>query len=85
MSIVSAALRSDWKKIYALTVVYGFIYNIVAWPVVFWITTIITLRTDVQWPAPPLVPWEHLAVAVSNLAVIGTVQLMRDKTQKDDA
>jgi hypothetical protein len=69
----------DWKRTYALTVVYGYMYDILFWPFAFWASTIITLRTGVQFPAPPLVPWEQLAVATANLAVIGTVQFLQDK------
>lgn len=71
----------DWKRTYAITVVYGYMYDILFWPMAFWATTIGTQVTGFQWPAPPLVPWEQLAVATANLAVIGTVQLMRDKAQ----
>ena len=69
----------DWKRAYALTVVYGYMYDILFWPFAFWATTIGTQVTGVQWPAPPLVPWEQLAVATANLAVIGTIQFVRDR------
>lgn len=72
-------MASDWKKIYALTVVYGYMYNIIFWPFAFWTTTILTMRTDVQWPAPPIMPWEHLVAATANLAVIGGIQFFRDR------
>ena len=73
------ALRNDWKRLYAWIVVYGYGYDVIFWPFAFWATTFLTLRTGVQWPAPPLVPWEQLAVATANLAVIGTVQFLQDK------
>ena len=69
----------DWKQTYALTVVYGYMYDIIFWPFAFWITTMLTLWTDKQWPAPPLVPWEMLLAATANLAVVGGVQLLRDR------
>jgi hypothetical protein len=69
----------DWKRLYALTVVYGYMYNIIFWPFAFWATTFLTLLTPMQWPAPPLVPWEHLAAATANLGVIGMVQFARDR------
>ena len=74
----------DWKRTYALTVVYGYMYDILFWPMAFWMTTFLTVRTGIQWPAPPLVPWEQLAVATANLAVIGSIQFLtdRNKTQK---
>jgi hypothetical protein len=68
----------DWKRVFAWIVVYGYWYNIV-WPWIFWGTTVGTLATGVQWPAPPLVPWEQLVAMTANLAVIGTVQLFKDK------
>lgn len=71
----------DWKRAYAVTVVYGYFYDIVAWPLVFWSTTLLTEVTGRQWPAPPLVPWEQLAVATANLAVIGGVQMLREKNR----
>lgn len=79
LSLVKAMMASDWKRIYALTVVYGYMYQIIFWPMAFWLTTILTLRTDLQWPAPPLLPWEYLLAATANLAVIGSVQMLRDR------
>ena len=79
MNIFKVMMASDWKRIYALTVVYGYMYQIIFWPPVFWLTTILTLRTDLQWPAPPILPWEHLLAATANLAVIGGVQMLRDR------
>ena len=70
---------NDWKKAYAVIVVYGYGYDIVLWPVLFWGTTIGTAVTGNQWPGPPLVPWEQLAVATANLAVIGGIQFFRDQ------
>lgn len=74
----------DWKRTYALTVVYGYMYQIIFWPFAFWGSTILSLRTQVQWPAPPIIPWEQLGVATANLAVIGSIQFLRDR-KKDDA
>jgi hypothetical protein len=62
-------------------VVYGYAYDVVLWPLVFWASTLLTAFTGMQWPAPPLVPWEQLAVMTANLAVIGIVQVQRDKVQ----
>lgn len=74
----------DWKRTYALILVYGYGYDILFWPFAFWATTIATVLTGVQWPAPPLVPWEQLAVATANLAVIGAIQLRRDKQDAEN-
>jgi len=74
----------DWKRTYALTVVYGYMYDILFWPMAFWATTFLTLRTGVQFPAPPLVPWEQLAVATANLAVIGSIQFLTDRNKSQN-
>lgn len=79
MSALARIVGVDWKRTYALTVVYGYMYQIIFWPCLYWISTILTLRTDTQWPAPPILPWEHLLAATANLAVIGGVQFMRDR------
>jgi hypothetical protein len=76
-------VKEDWKRNFAVVVLYGYAYDICVWPLLFWTTTLLTVRTGIQWPAPPLVPWEQLAVATANLAVIGTVQFLRDR--KDDS
>lgn len=73
----------DWKKAYAIIVVYGYAYDILFWPFAFWGSTLATVLSGTQWPAPPLVPWEQLAVATANLAVIGAIQLRRDKVAAD--
>lgn len=77
--------RDNWKQNYAAIVVYGYAYDIIIWPVLFWATTIGTSVTGRQWPGPPLVPWEQLAVATANLAVIGAVQIFKDKKAAPDA
>jgi len=71
--------RDNWKENYAVTVVYGYMYDIIVWPLLFWGTTLLTEFTGRQWPGPPLVPWEQLAVASANLAVIGGVQLLKTR------
>jgi hypothetical protein len=79
--IVSLFKGDDWKRVFAWIVVYGYAYDVVLWPLVFWASTLLTAFTGMQWPAPPLVPWEQLAVMTANLAVIGIVQVQRDKVQ----
>ena len=80
-----AGLQKDWKRTYAFTVVYGYMYDIIFWPLAFWGTTIFTALTGVQFPAPPLVPWEQLAVAAGLLIGIGTVQFKRDQIEAEIA
>lgn len=69
----------DWKRVFAWIVVYGYAYDVIIWPFTFWMTTLATAFFDHQIPAPPLVPWEQLAVMTANLAVIGTVELFKAK------
>lgn len=76
--------RDNWKQNYAAIVVYGYFYNILFWPMIMWITTIGTLVTDRQWPAPPLVPVEFLMAATANLLVVGGVQIFKDKNRKKE-
>lgn len=72
-------LSDDWKRVFAWVVVWGYAYDVIIWPFVFFVTTLLTTFTGVQWPGPPLVPWEQLAVMTANLAVIGGVQLLKDR------
>jgi hypothetical protein len=72
-------LSENWKRVFAWVCVWGYAYDVIIWPLVFWITTLLTEFTSRQWPAPPLVPWEQLAVMTANLAVIGSVQLFRER------
>jgi hypothetical protein len=74
-------VSDEWKRVFAWVVVYGYAYDVIGWPLIFWGTTLLTEFTGRQWPGPPLVPWEQLAVATANLAVIGGVQLMRDNAR----
>jgi hypothetical protein len=69
----------DWKRVFAWIVVWGYAYDVIIWPFVFFATTLLTTFTKIQWPGPPLVPWEQLAVMTANLAVIGGVQLLKDR------
>lgn len=74
----------DWKRVFAWTCVYGFAYNVIFWPLAFWGTTWGTLVTGFQWPGPPLVPWEQLAAMTGMLAVVGGVQIARDKIRGEE-
>jgi len=72
---MSFLAKVNWKRTYALTVVYGYMYQIIFWPFAFWAMTLLAMEV------PPIIPWEQLAVATANLAVVGGVQFMRDKTR----
>jgi hypothetical protein len=74
-----------WKRLYAWLVVYGYFWQIVVWGPLFWLTTLLTAFTGQPWPAPPVLPWEHLLAATANLAVIGTVELFKDRAERGDS
>lgn len=83
-SQVSAGILSwftvaDWKKGLAFTVLWAYVYQLTAWPLLFWGTTLITAFTGFQIPAPPIVPWEQLIAGTTTLATVGGLQALRDK------
>jgi hypothetical protein len=69
----------DWKRGIALVILWAYAYQLVAWPLLFWVTTLLTLFTTKQWPAPPLVPWEHLLTGTSTLGMVGGIETWREK------
>jgi hypothetical protein len=70
----------DWKRSIALVILWAYGYQLCAWPVLFWITSILTMWTGFQWPAPPLMPWEHLVSGTGTLGMIGGIQAWKDKS-----
>lgn len=75
----------DWKRGIALVILWAYAYQLVAWPLLFWLTTLLTMWTGMQWPAPPVVPWEQLAAGTTTLAAVGTIQTWRDKSEREIA
>jgi len=80
---VSGALRwlsvADWRRAIALVILWAYAYQLVAWPLLFWSTTLLTAWTGQQWPAPPIVPYEQLTAGTLTLASIGGIQAVRDR------
>lgn len=70
----------DWQRGIALTILWAYAYALIVWPTLFWLTAILTLRTGVQWPAPPIVPWEQLVSGTLTLASVGGIQAWRERT-----
>lgn len=68
----------DWKRGIAMVILYAFAYALVVWPALFWMTTLLTMFTGMQWPAPPLMPWEQLVSGTGILATVGGLQTWRD-------
>lgn len=74
----------NWKRGIALTILAAYSYQLIAWPVVYWLTTLLTLGTGVQWPAPPIIPWEQLTAGTATLAAVGGIETWRDKKRGPD-
>ena len=75
----------DWKRSIALTILAAYAYQLVAWPLLFWLTTLLTMFTGTQWPAPPIVPWEQLLAGTTTLAAVGGIQAWRRDKQTGGA
>jgi len=64
---------SRWRQHVASVITLSYGYQLVAWPLLFWVSVIFEL------PAPPLLPWEHLAVGTGTLATVLGLDITRDK------
>lgn len=71
----------DWKRGVALVILWAYGYALVAWPSLFYLSTLLTMWTGHQWPAPPLVPWEQLVAGTGTLATVGGIQAWRERGQ----
>ena len=71
----------DWRRGIALVILWAYAYQLVAWPLLFWMASFLTLYTGSQWPAPPIVPWEQLFAGTTTLATVGGIQAWRDRTE----
>jgi hypothetical protein len=80
MSRMLAALAvDDWKRSVAMVILYAYGYQLVAWPLLAWGTTLFTAFTGFNLPVPPIVPWEHLMAGTTTLAAIGGIQTWRER------
>jgi hypothetical protein len=70
--------QHEWKHGIALVILWANAYQLIAWPLLFWATTIITAVSGFQIPGPPIVPWEQLFVGTATLATVGGIQTWRD-------
>lgn len=81
MSRVLAALAvDDWKRGVALVILYAYGYQLCAWPLLSWGTTLLAALTGHALPVPPIVPWEILMSGTTTLATIGGIQTWRERT-----
>ena len=69
----------DFRNWVRLIVVLAYGYQLCAWPVLFWAATLLTAWTGDQWPAPTIVPWEHLLAGTVTLASIGGIDAVKAK------
>lgn len=75
---------ADWKRTYALVVVYGFTYNMMLWGPLDWAVRLYAYFHEYkEFPLPNMIPWPILAAASANMAVVGAVQFARDR--QDDS
>ena len=69
---------TDWKRSIALVILWAYAYQLVAWPALFWLTTIVSALW-MPFPAPPIVPWEQLTAGTLTLASIGGIETWRGR------
>lgn len=70
---------ADWKRSIALVILWAYAYQLVVWPSLFWLTTLVTALTATQIPGPPIVPWEALMSGTTTLATIGGIETWRER------
>jgi hypothetical protein len=68
----------NWRLAVATVIVLGYGYAIVGWPLLFWLSTLLTVMSGTEIPAPPIVPWEQLAAATATLATVAGMDVARD-------
>jgi hypothetical protein len=73
----------DWKRGIALVILWAYGYQLVAWPLLFWATTIVSAFWR-QFPAPPIVPWEQLFAGTATLATVGGIQTWRERQHSEE-
>jgi hypothetical protein len=71
----------DWKRSIALVILFAYAYQLVVWPWLFWLTTLLTTFTGTQWPGPVIVPWEQLLAGTGTLATVGGIETWRERSR----
>jgi hypothetical protein len=77
--MLAALAVEDWKRGVALVILYAYGYQLCAWPLLAWGTTLFTAFTSFNLPVPPTVPWEHMLAGTTTLATIGGIQTWRER------
>lgn len=72
-------MQTNWRLGVALVIVWAYGYQLLGWPVLVWLMALLTIWTDIQWPSPTLLPWEHLIAGTTTLATISGMDIARDK------
>lgn len=84
MKILKALDVEDWKRSVALVILYAYGYQLCAWPLLAWGTTLVTAFTSYALPVPPIVPWEILMSGTTTLATIGGIQTWRERQEHSE-
>lgn len=79
-AIMNAFTPDDWKRGIALVILWAYAYQLVLWPILFYIAVIFTSQGH-TFPAPPIMPWEQLMSGTATLATVGGIQAWRDNKQ----
>ncbi len=69
----------NWKRAIALVILWAYAYQLVAWPLLFWLTLLASKIIGTDIPVPPIVPWEQLATGTATLGTVGGIQAWREK------
>lgn len=77
---MSVLTPDDWKRGIALVILWAYGYQLVAWPILFYVSAIATAH-GLTWPAPVIVPWEQLLAGTTTLATVGGIQAWRERGQ----
>lgn len=75
---MAQVISENWRRYVAMVIVIAYTYQLILWPLAFWFSTLLTTMSGMQWPAPPVVPWEHLLAGTATLAAIGGIDVARD-------
>ena len=71
-------ISENWRKYVAMVIVLAYTYQLIVWPLAFWLSTLLTTMSGLQWPGPPIVPWEHLLTGTATMATIAGIDVARD-------
>jgi hypothetical protein len=85
VSLLKFLKPDDWRRGYALVILWAYGYQLVVWPIWFNATVILSAIFDVSIPSPIIVPWEQLIAGTTTLASIGAIHAIREKNTQQAA